>query len=218
MSRAPISCPRLGDEDRRLLETSFSADRESGDGEGVDEIRRSLVRTGNYRLTNTHFQWVDDYRITESTLPEWAMVVERLEWGRFYGFPEAFVLVDGIIPPSDENGLFRSMDDKKAEAFDLIKRLEPRYGGIHMAVVKVYEDGEEIRSLMGPDDLDQAADIESVAEVIEGPERAWQVYNEYHDEVRGRWRVRRISRSTTRARSMRRKKRPAWRSRTSNWI
>ena len=53
---------------------------------------RRLVRTGNFELTGTHFNWVSDFLVAEETRPEWAVVVERLSWGRFYGMPKAFNL------------------------------------------------------------------------------------------------------------------------------
>jgi len=58
--------------------------------------KRRLVRTGNFELTNEHFNWVSDFEIQSKgeTLPKWAVVLERLTWGRFYGVPKAF-LVDG---------------------------------------------------------------------------------------------------------------------------
>lgn len=55
---------------------------------------RRQLRTGNFDVTGTHFQWFDDAQIRSVTAPEWAVVLERTEWGRFYGFPEA-LLVDG---------------------------------------------------------------------------------------------------------------------------
>lgn len=57
---------------------------------------RQLVRTGNFELTGTHFQWVEDISIERETEPEWALLLERLSWGRFYGFPRQF-LVDGRV-------------------------------------------------------------------------------------------------------------------------
>jgi ABC-type phosphate transport system permease subunit len=53
---------------------------------------RKLYRTGNYELTNEHYTWVSDFEAVEETTPEWAIVVERLEWGRFYGTPARFLL------------------------------------------------------------------------------------------------------------------------------
>jgi phosphate transport system permease protein len=56
--------------------------------------RRRLFRTGNFELTSEHFTWVSDFEIAEGgeSHPEWALVLERLSWGRFYGVPTAFVL------------------------------------------------------------------------------------------------------------------------------
>jgi phosphate transport system permease protein len=58
------------------------------------ESHRRLVRTGNFELTNEHFNWVSGFHIAEEDRPEWALVVERLAWGRFYGFPRRFE-IDG---------------------------------------------------------------------------------------------------------------------------
>jgi phosphate transport system permease protein len=57
---------------------------------------RRLVRTGNYELTGEHFRWVDDHEVTEESRPEWAFLIERQEWGRFYGLPVALRL-DGEV-------------------------------------------------------------------------------------------------------------------------
>lgn len=54
---------------------------------------RRLLRTGNYRETQAHFAWVSDFEVATESRPEWALVLERLEWGRFYGEPEAFLLL-----------------------------------------------------------------------------------------------------------------------------
>jgi phosphate transport system permease protein len=55
---------------------------------------RRLLRTGNFDLTGEHFSWVPDYVIVPETEhnPEWAIVIERLTWGRFYGTPRSFLL------------------------------------------------------------------------------------------------------------------------------
>lgn len=53
---------------------------------------RELVRTGNFDITNTHFHWVEDFNIESRSEPQWATVIERNAWGRFYGMPKAFIL------------------------------------------------------------------------------------------------------------------------------
>ena len=90
---------------------------------------RRLVRTGNFELTNEHFHWVSDFEIAPDgeTFPTWAVVFERLAWGRFYGAPTAF-LVDGA-PVADEPAAvweqYRryhdSVRERRARARDLEK-------------------------------------------------------------------------------------------------
>jgi phosphate transport system permease protein len=61
---------------------------------GGGRSKRTLLRTGNYELTGTHYQWLPDFLVTTTDEPEWALTVERQEWGRFYGVPTEF-RVDG---------------------------------------------------------------------------------------------------------------------------
>ena len=58
------------------------------------EAVRYKVRTGNFRLTNTHFTWISGPQVVEQAWPEWAVILEPVEYGRFYGYPHRF-LVDG---------------------------------------------------------------------------------------------------------------------------
>ena len=48
---------------------------------------RQLIRTANFELTGEHFRWVDDATVKSIVHPEWATAVERLEGGRFHGYP-----------------------------------------------------------------------------------------------------------------------------------
>lgn len=49
-------------------------------------LTRHLFRTGNRDLLGVDFTWLVDANITERTVPENALVLERMEWGNFYGF------------------------------------------------------------------------------------------------------------------------------------
>jgi len=53
---------------------------------------RRLLRTGNFELTGEHYAWIDDAAVVREDLPPWALVLERTEWGRFYGLPTAFLV------------------------------------------------------------------------------------------------------------------------------
>ena len=57
---------------------------------------RRLLRTGNYELTGEHFRWISDFEVASEERPEWALLVERLSWGRFYGTPQSF-RIDGQV-------------------------------------------------------------------------------------------------------------------------
>jgi ABC-type phosphate transport system permease subunit/ABC-type phosphate transport system auxiliary subunit len=57
-------------------------------------VRSRLLRTGNFDLTGVHHTWVSDLQIVDESSPKWALVVERLTWGNFYGTPTAF-FIDG---------------------------------------------------------------------------------------------------------------------------
>ena len=50
-------------------------------------ISRKLVRTANFEIDGKHYEWFDQGEILQTSLPEWATAVERLEGGRFHGFP-----------------------------------------------------------------------------------------------------------------------------------
>ncbi len=71
--------------------------------------KRYLVRIGNYELTNEHFKWVSEYEISKVSYPEDAMIIERLEWGRFYGFPKEF-LVEGKPIATDLKSIMTNYD------------------------------------------------------------------------------------------------------------
>jgi phosphate transport system permease protein len=62
--------------------------------------RRRMLRTENQELTGTHYRWVSDFEIRREWHPEWALVIERLTRGRFYGMPKAF-LIDGVAQPGE---------------------------------------------------------------------------------------------------------------------
>jgi phosphate transport system permease protein len=75
---------------------------------------RRLIRTGNFDIEGTHFQWVSDFAVSSESAPEWALVVERLSWGRFYGVPKAF-LVDGKPVASGAEESWRAFEERHGE-------------------------------------------------------------------------------------------------------
>lgn len=54
---------------------------------GVTEIARVQLKVGNREVGGADFVWIDDSRVEDRSTPDGAMLLERLEWGNFYGFP-----------------------------------------------------------------------------------------------------------------------------------
>ena len=75
-----------------LVESEYiSAERFSESGlmeipEGMDHVKRWLVKVGNREILNADFRWLNDYAIQQKTTPDDLVVVERQEWGNFYGY------------------------------------------------------------------------------------------------------------------------------------
>ncbi|MCW8956594.1 MAG: phosphate ABC transporter permease PstA, partial [Gammaproteobacteria bacterium] len=62
---------------------------ESGLGEVPEnqtEIKSWLLKTGNREQTSADFRWINDHNIQQMEQPEQLIVVERVEWGNFYGY------------------------------------------------------------------------------------------------------------------------------------
>jgi phosphate transport system permease protein len=55
-----------------------------GNGESATRIQ---LKVGNRDLGGADFVWIDERDVVDDIYPEDAVVLERLEWGNFYGFP-----------------------------------------------------------------------------------------------------------------------------------
>lgn len=62
---------------------------ESGLGEVVEDVeyvKRWLLKTGNREILSSDFRWIDHHSIKHLETPEDIIVLERVEWGNFYGY------------------------------------------------------------------------------------------------------------------------------------
>ena len=53
---------------------------------GAQEVTRWLIKTGNRDLLGTDFRWLDAHNVQRVEIPDALVVVERVEWGNFYGY------------------------------------------------------------------------------------------------------------------------------------
>jgi len=59
---------------------------------------RTRIKVGNRDLYGFDFKWVDDDDIASRAYPKNAIVVERREWGNFYGFLKELNINGNIVP------------------------------------------------------------------------------------------------------------------------
>lgn len=75
------------------------------------QTRRRLIRTANFDLTGTHFTWISDIEIEPDGIetPQWAIIIERLAWGRFYGFPKQ-ITIDGEVTEGEPQRIWQQFE------------------------------------------------------------------------------------------------------------
>ncbi len=139
----PITLLTLEDGSRALGEIHSREeipDAQTGLHTGAMRIR---MRTGNRDITGTDFRWVDEAQITERAEPADAMLLERLEWGPFYGFPAALV-VKGFAVASDPAAIraaFGPLHDEKLALRARIRDIERGpIGDLNRAIERVRLD------------------------------------------------------------------------------
>ncbi len=192
------------------------AERRLGDQQKTPAHRR-LFRTGNFDLTNTHFHWVSDFEVSPSdeSRPEWAMVVERVEWGRFYGEPKEFAirhrrpisggeqLLLSMIQFLDANYWRLESDEQRTEFQKALKAIREPYQQIQKESIARFlrsiEPGVEkqIDAVLDSGQAVAVADVapdQNIAELIEvrpTAEKAWEQFDKWHDRVREQFKERR---------------------------
>ena len=85
---------------KALHNVENSQNPEAGDEHG--NVSRYLVKTGNRDILGSDFRWLYDIDLVNKERPENLMVLERIEWGNFYGYLKAVYENDQLIA-SDEN-------------------------------------------------------------------------------------------------------------------
>ena len=111
----PTWLENLSDEERAAV------DREMAAHDGM--ITRRLVRSENFDLTGKHFTWVNDAFVAERSRPEWALNVERMVDGPFYGTPTGFTVDGTPVAEGDPAAIWVALQEQMP---DLRKRRAER--------------------------------------------------------------------------------------------
>ena len=98
----PLELVELADGRRALGEVSEREEAETATAAVTGRGARRLVRTANFEVSGKHYEWFDDAAIAGVSRPEWATALERLEGGRFHGFPVRLLHGDEVIAVGPE--------------------------------------------------------------------------------------------------------------------
>lgn len=132
-----------GDQPARVIGESVQTEsvpieqlRSAGFTLDTDEvlIDRQLIKQGNRDVNGMDFTWLLSRHLTDVSYPESLMVVERREWGNFYGYLRS-VMEDGIVVAGEgetQEALWSAFEqrlDRAQTLFDEIKHIEKKLIG-----------------------------------------------------------------------------------------
>jgi len=98
----PLELVELSDGRRALGEVTERENGQAATSKAAGRGSRRLVRTANFEVSGNHYEWFDDTEIARVNRPEWATVVERLEGGRFHGFPVRLLHGEEVVAVGPE--------------------------------------------------------------------------------------------------------------------
>ena len=144
---------------------------------GTQPARR-LLRVANFELTGNHFAWIDEPAIAATSRPEWATAVERLEGGRFHGFPGRLLHGDKVVAEGPE-AAWRAFERehpavrrrfRQALRIDRVERgdLQRELRAARLAVVQAFLDSPGDAARLAAAD---AAEKAAVARITAATER-----------------------------------------------
>ena len=89
--------------------------------EDVKVVKRMLVKIGNRDVTGFDFRWLIAENLKDVTAPEDLMVIERREWGNFYGYLLS-VKKDGQVIARGEEAL-AALEERLDRSLDLFEQI-----------------------------------------------------------------------------------------------
>ena len=144
-----------------------------GEGDHTAEPRHRLrMKVGNRDLSGADFVWVDESAIVSRSLSPEATVLERLEWGNFYGTPVELRRGDEVLASGPQETI-RALDrmlPAKAEEREEIRDLERgAIGNVNYELeeLRLEERRLELRHLDAPDAAQRTAEIAAEKQRLE---------------------------------------------------
>jgi phosphate transport system permease protein len=143
--------------DRERIEASRLEESGVPVEEGVEEVERILLKIGNRDLGGQDFRWILEPGIIQQTQPFSLVVLEREEWGRFFGRVIGLMQDGELVASSDVWADFRVRLERAADLREKIRDLEKgAIGRVNYRMERLRLEERE-RQLEGA--LDEAARV-----------------------------------------------------------
>lgn len=157
--------------------------------DGESDLQQYQMKTGNRDITGADFRWIQTRYIQQEAYPENMTVIERREWGNFYG-KLVDVKEDGKVIGSGRKAmaLLQEKLNESLKLYDEIKHLEKKdIGSINYAI-------ERLRLKQKKLELDKRWDAEA-KKGIDGEKAAYeQEYKGFQEKLAGLYaKIRRCS-------------------------
>jgi len=114
----------------------------------VDEIYRLRLKIGNRDLYSLDFKWVDESEIASRSKPEHALVLERIEWGNFYGYFKSLEVEGETVATNLQDAWpkFRTQHERMEALREQIETIEnDKIGDINYQLEELRLDIRELR-------------------------------------------------------------------------
>ncbi len=107
--------------------------------ENEDVLVQYLIKTGNRDLTGNDFRWIQERQIKNLTTPDNLIVIERREWGNFYGELTAVKENNQVIASGEQTwAVLQQRLNNALQLHEQIARLEKKeIGGINYQLEKL---------------------------------------------------------------------------------
>lgn len=130
------------------------------DGQDVN-VERTQLKIGNRDLYGLDFRWVDDNNIENTSYPEYAVALERREWGNMYGFIKQITEGGNVLCAGNEScwAVLESQIPIYSGIYQEIKGIEKGViGGINLKIenLRLEIRGEQ----MGSGNQDKIKELE----------------------------------------------------------
>jgi len=146
---------------QRLRESGIEIDSD------VEMVERILLKTGNRDITGQDFSWILAPGIVQETVPLSAIVIEREEWGTFFGFLLGLKQEGVLYSESDLWAEFHASLERASDLREQIDELEKdEIGSVNYRLERLRLRQRSLE-LEGEDDPAAMAEIQLQKEALE---------------------------------------------------